>query len=174
MSNTLPHELLTLQLDCVFRDIRVTDLPELEWFGEYSHFRRLEESNYRDVKMGLKRWLIAEVNGFPIGHIKINLHVSDQERGNPRGYLFALRIIKPFQGLGIGSHLIKIAEALLRADGYRFVSIAVGMDNPRARRLYEKLGYQVYREELGRWSYTDPAGITHDVQEPEFLMDKPI
>lgn len=165
---------LRLELDCIVRDVRATDLPLLEWFGSYAHIRRMEESHFRDVQAGAKLWIVAEANGFPVGHLKVNLRVEDPQRGNPRGYLFALRVLEPFQGLGLGTVLIRAAERALRQIGYRYASIAVGKDNPRARRLYERLGYSIYREEIGRWQYVDLEGRHHNMEEPEYLMDKPL
>ena len=174
MAAVAEHRRLRLDLDCIVRDARASDLPRLEWFGIYAHLRRMEEANYRDVEAGTKLWLVSDVNGFPVGHLKVNLRVDDPSRGNPRGYIFALRVFDPFQGLGIGTELITAAESALRGRGFRYVSIAVGKDNPRARRLYERLGYTVYREEIGRWQYVDLQGRLHRVEEPEFLMDKPL
>ncbi len=174
MTAVAEHARLRLALDCIVRDVRPSDLPLLEWFGTHAHLRRMEESNLRDVEAGAKLWLVAEVNGFPAGHLKINLRVEDPLRGNPRGYIFALRVFEPFQGLGLGTALIGAAENVLRARGFRYVSIAVGKENRRARRLYQRLGYTIYREEIGRWQYVDLEGRLHRVEEPEFLMDKPL
>ena len=174
MTSLAAHRRVRLAVDCTVRDIRADDLPMLEWFGTHAHFRNMEQANYRDVEAGAKLWLVAEVNRFPVGHLKINVRVEDPLRGNPRGYIFALRVFAPFQGLGVGTELIRAAEDVLRARRFRYVSIAVGKDNPRARRLYERLGYRVYREEIGRWQYVDLEGRLHRMEEPEFLMDKPL
>jgi len=174
MTVTAETRRLHVDLECTIRPVYADDLPRLEWFGTYAHFRRLEEANYRDVEAGSKLWLVAEANRFPVGHLKINLRVEDPLRGNPRGYIFALRVFEPFQGLAIGTALVRAAEATLRARGFRYVSIAVGKDNPRARKLYERLGYSIYREEVGRWQYVDLDGRLHRMEEPEFLLDKPL
>ena len=163
---------LRLDLPCTIRPVEPSDLPRLEWFGTHTQLRQMEQLNYRDVEAGFKLWLVAVANDFPAGHVKINLRVQDPTRGNPRGYIFALRVFEPFQGLGIGTLLIQSAEEVLRSRGFEFASIAVGKDNARARRLYERLGYRVYREEIGRWQYQDLEGHLHRVEEPEFLLDK--
>jgi len=111
MAAVAEHRRLRLDLDCIVRDARASDLPRLEWFGIYAHLRRMEEANYRDVEAGTKLWLVSDVNGFPVGHLKVNLRVDDPSRGNPRGYIFALRVFDPFQGLGIGTELITAAES---------------------------------------------------------------
>lgn len=166
------HHHLELVMQCTVRDVRPADLPLLEWYGTHAHLRFMEQAAYNEVVNGTKVWLVAEANNFPCGHIKINLQVKDPRRGNPRGYLFALRVFEPFQGMGIGTALINAAEDVLRARGFRYVSIAVGKNNPRARRLYERLGYGVYREEVGRWQYVDLQGVLQQVEEPEYLLDK--
>ncbi|HZS90781.1 MAG TPA: GNAT family N-acetyltransferase [Chloroflexota bacterium] len=163
-----------LEAEYVIREVRPTDLPLLEWYGTYSHLRNMEQANLEDVASGRKLWLVAVLGSFPIGHIKVNLCVEDRTRGNPRGYLFALRVFEPFQNLGIGTELIAAAEEQLRWRGYHFASIAVAITNDRARRLYERLGYRVYREEIGRWQYVDLRGQLQRVEEPEYLMDKPL
>jgi ribosomal protein S18 acetylase RimI-like enzyme len=161
-----------LETDYIIRDVRPADLPLLEWYGTYAHLRNMEMANLEDVASGRKLWLVAVLGSFPIGHVKVNLCVEDRTRGNPRGYLFALRVFEPFQGLGVGTELIEAAEDQLRWRGYKFASIAVAITNERARRLYERLGYQVYREEIGRWQYVDLRGQVQRVEEPEYLMDK--
>src|SRR5579864_6801408 len=118
MSIVADYERLHLSIDCTVRNVRAHDLPLLEWFGTHAHLRHMEEAHYRDVEAGYKLWLVAAANGFPVGHVKINLRVEDPLRGNPRGYLFALRVFEPFQGLGIGTTLIKAAEKILSARGY--------------------------------------------------------
>jgi ribosomal protein S18 acetylase RimI-like enzyme len=163
-----------LEADYVIRQVRPTDLQVLEWYGTYSHLRNMEQANLEDVAAGRKLWLVAVLGSFPIGHVKINLCVEDRTRGNPRGYLFALRVFEPFQNLGIGTALIASAEDELRWRGYKFASIAVAITNKGARRLYERLGYQMYREEIGRWQYVDPRGQLQRVEEPEYLMEKPL
>ena len=163
-----------LNVDVVIRDVRAADLPLMEWYGTHAHFRSMEQAHYRDVEQGAKLWLVAVTGSFPIGHVKINLRVEDPLRGNPRGYLFALRVFEPFQNLGLGTALVRAAEDVLRERGFLYASIAVGKDNARARRLYERLGYRIYREEIGRWQYVDLNGRSHRVEEPEYLMERPL
>jgi ribosomal protein S18 acetylase RimI-like enzyme len=50
------------------------------------------------------------------------------------------------QGLGLGTALIAAAEERIRRRGLTVARMGVGDGNPRARALYERLGY----EELGQ------------------------
>ena len=59
--------------------------------------------------------------------------------GVPR--LNHLEVLAPLQGRGIGTALLRAGEATACELGYRRVALGVGLDNPDARRLYERLGY---------------------------------
>ncbi len=167
-------ERLTLHLDVVFRPARLDDLPKLEWFGQYARYRRLFRRTFDEQQRGLRLMLLAEVRDFPVGQVFI--HFSDREcrRGqtDARGYLYALRVLEPFQGQGIGSRLIAEAEQVLRARGYRRAVIAAAKGNERARRLYERLGYAVYAEDTGDWDFVDDQGRVQHVHEPAWMMQK--
>ena len=60
-------------------------------------------------------------------------------RGVPR--LDHLEVPGPFQGRGIGTALLGAAEGTARQLGHERIALGVGLDNPKARRLYERLGY---------------------------------
>lgn len=167
-------EKLTLHLDVHFRAARLDDLPKLEWFGQYAHYRRLFRRTFDEQQRGVRLMLLAEVGGFPVGQVFIHFSNRECRRGQSgaRGYLYALRVLDPFQGQGIGSRLIAEAEQVLRARGYRRAVIAAAKDNERARRLYERLGYAVYAEDDGDWDFVDDQGQVQHVHEPAWMMQK--
>src|SRR4029453_13703215 len=47
----------------------------------------------------------------------------------------------PVRGGGIGTALVRAGEDTARRLGHDRITLGVGLDNPRARRLYERLGY---------------------------------
>jgi RimJ/RimL family protein N-acetyltransferase len=49
--------------------------------------------------------------------------------------------VGPLRGRGIGTALIRAAEDSARQLGHGRLSLGVGVDNPQARRLYERLGF---------------------------------
>ncbi len=63
------------------------------------------------------------------------------------------------QGCGLGSVLIAAAEQRIRARGLDRAEIGVEEDNPRARALYERLGYAAYDREPACWEVADPDGM---------------
>jgi ribosomal protein S18 acetylase RimI-like enzyme len=165
---------LTLQFEVTLRLARREDLPLLEWFGQFTHYRRLYRRTFEDQQHQRRLMLVAECNHFPIGQIFI--HLSDAGRPdssrNYRGYLYSLRVMVPFRGHGIGTELILKAEELLIEQGYNWAVIAVAKDNPGARRLYERLGYAVYGDDPGRWRYMDHKGRIRQVTEPSWMLQK--
>jgi ribosomal protein S18 acetylase RimI-like enzyme len=56
--------------------------------------------------------------------------------------MYWLRVDEPFRRQGIGTRLIREAEALLRKLGHRRVLIGVDQANVLARKLYLSLGYR--------------------------------
>jgi ribosomal protein S18 acetylase RimI-like enzyme len=62
------------------------------------------------------------------------------------------------QSCGIGTLLIKAAEQRIRARGLRRAELGVEESNPRARALYERLGYVAYGREPDAWDEEAPDG----------------
>ena len=66
------------------------------------------------------------------------------------------------------------AESHVLARGYNYVTIAAAKTNHAARLLYERLGYEVFTDDRGEWSYTDHLGKVRHVKEPCWLLQKTI
>lgn len=167
---------ISLQLDVVFRPAEKRDLPRLEWYGQYTHFRRVFQHAYEDQLAGRRLMLLADVGGWPIGQIFMHFENTDNLSVpySKRGYLYSLRVMDAFQGRGVGTALLYEAEMLLAERGYASISIACAKENPGARRLYERLGYRVFMEDSGRWQYVDHEGRTRRVSEPCWVLEKMI
>lgn len=105
----------------------------------------------------------AEVVGF----ILLNM------QGPFSGYIQSVCVADSTRGLGIGSQLVDYAEARIGRVSAN-VFLCVSSFNPGAKRLYERLGYQLvgtltdylieghdellYRKSLGPWSTFTPQG----------------
>lgn len=93
---------------------------------------------------------LMESEGVPIGYIRV-------ERTTEEVFLAAIEITPTFQGRGIGSQLI--SDLIVEADGKRLpIRLQVLKANPRARQLYERLGFDRIEE-------TD----THDIMRREHV-----
>ena len=88
--------------------------------------------------------LVAEYEEKIIGAVWTRImddygHVDDETPS------FAISVYKEYRGKGIGTLLMKKMLELLKAKGYKKVSLAVQKAN-YAVRMYEKLGFKAVRE----------------------------
>jgi GNAT superfamily N-acetyltransferase len=89
--------------------------------------------------------LVAWLDGWPVGDVFLDRDPAEESEirrwlpGVPR--LNHLEVLGPVQRRGIGTALLRAGEATARQLGHRRVALGVGVDNPGARRLYERLGY---------------------------------
>ena len=89
--------------------------------------------------------LVAWVDGRPVGDVFLDREPATEPAVRRRlpgvPTLSHLEVLGPFQRRGIGTALIRGGEDTARQLGHRRLAIGVGVDNPSARRLYERLGY---------------------------------
>jgi ribosomal protein S18 acetylase RimI-like enzyme len=167
---------ITVSIAVTLRIATQSDIPKLEWYGQYTHHRNLFWRAYREQQLGRRLILVADSNNFPIGHIFIQFIGQDYgiADGNKRAYLYSLRVMEMFRGYGIGTCLIQEAESHIQDRGFEWITIAVGKSNHQARRLYERLDYHTFAEDPGHWSYIDHEGRTRNIHEPCWLLQKQI
>ncbi|NWG16344.1 MAG: GNAT family N-acetyltransferase [Chloroflexi bacterium] len=149
------------------------DLPKLEWYGQYIHFRNLFRRAFREQQLGRRLILVADCNHFPIGYLFIQFAPAD-EGSLKRAYLYSFRVMEMFRGQGIGTRLLQYAEVVIRQRDHNWALISVAKNNPAAHRLYERMGYRVYAEDEGRWHYVDHRGNLRYVHEPCWMLQKQI
>ena len=166
----LEQPTLQIALSVVIRAATLADLPQLEWYGQYAHYRNLFRQAYHDQQLGSRLILVADCNGFPIGTISVLL--IDDEVIHKQAYFYSLRVMEMFHSRGIGTRLLIEAETRMLALGYNQFVIAAAKTNHAARRLYEHLGYEVFMDDPGEWSYTDHLGNVRHVKEPCWLLQK--
>lgn len=156
----------------VLRAARADDLEALEWEGEYRRYRVVYQRAYAESLRGRRVLLVAELQGLIIGQIFVQVDATLAAGRGEAAYLYALRVRPEYRGRGIGTDLVREAEALLRQRGYARALISVAKDNDAARRLYERLGFEVFGEDAGNWSFVDDQGQVQEVHEPAFLLEK--
>lgn len=81
---------------------------------------------------------IIEVDGEPAGRFRV-------VRFPDRIFLGGIQVHPDFQGNGIGTYLIRALIEESRSTG-KPVDLNVDRDNPRARALYERLGFERHSE----------------------------
>jgi ribosomal protein S18 acetylase RimI-like enzyme len=79
-----------------------------------------------------------------IGFIRRGVRLpGGREAWDDEFYVGNLGILPSMQGRSLGSQLLAYAEKLAREDNLKKCSLIVGGYNTNARRLYERVGYQV-------------------------------
>jgi len=163
--------------DLTIRQITKSDLPALEWDGEYTKYRRMYASLYRETHIGrVIMWVIENPSREIIGQAFVMLYSSERETadGKDRAYVFAFRVKLDWRGKGIGQHLMSFVEGDLRKRGFKLVTLNVAKENSGAIRLYERLGYMIIESRPGIWSFKDHKGKVQRVNEPSWRMMKNI
>ncbi|MFA9404856.1 MAG: N-acetyltransferase family protein [Anaerolineales bacterium] len=158
------------------REVRESDLHALEWDGEFKHFRRLYRQALDEAKLGRRILLVVENEGEILGQIFIHLKSKWNHHFAPdrTGYLHSFRVKPRFRMMGIGTSLLQEAEERLLDYGFSRAIISVAKDNVPARLMYEKLGYTIFAEDTGEWSYFDDNGVLQNIIEPSFILVKRI
>lgn len=157
------------------RHVLQKDLAALEWGGQYTHFRRVYADAYQRALAGLTVMWLAELMPYGIlGQVFIQLNCQRPELadGRERAYMYSFRVQPPYQGAGLGTRMVHIVEDDLTERGFKTLTLNVAKDNPRARALYERLGYHVVDQEPGVWTYTDHLGRKRTQVEPAWRMEK--
>jgi len=133
------------------RDLTEDDLDALRWSGGRSHIAAVRQQLAR-VPLGLADYLVAcAPSGLPVG--KAGIEYSDDA-----GTIVQVAVHPAVQSCGVGTLLIAEAEARIRARGVAYAELAVEHTNPRARTLYERLGYVACGEEPAEWDEDQPDG----------------
>ena len=164
-------ERFRIQREVTIRLCEAKDLPKLEWFGAFSHHRDIIREAFELQGAGQAVMLVAEVGGFPVGQAWLDLR---PRAGSGLPMVWAVRVMEPFKGAGIGARLMAALERAAGARGFRRLELGVEKDNPGARTFYERLGWTVTGERQESYSYVTPdgQGATHALD--EWVMEKEI
>jgi len=113
---------------------------------------------------GKATYLIAWLGEEPLGHLLVRWGGAPRDDVpaalRQRPYLEAAAVLPEFQSRGVGTRLFGAVEALAPERGFCELGLAVGVENVRARALYDRLGYLDAGSAPFRltWSYTDAEG----------------
>jgi len=128
------------------RDLTHADLPSCAWSGSAAQLVSVATALDR-AERGEAEYLCAcAPSGLPVALCGI-----DYARNPGAGTLWQLHVHAALQSLGIGTLIIGAAEQRIRARGLDRAELAVADSNPRARALYERLGYVEYGTEPQGW-----------------------
>jgi ribosomal protein S18 acetylase RimI-like enzyme len=137
---------LDLPLVVEIRPLRHGDLDDLEW------------DSYRAVSADYVRATVAErpeqvvfllalVDGQPVGRLGVDF---GRKASEGIVHLWAFSVLPVLQRRGIGTALMRKAEALIASSpGASIVEVGVDDWNTEAAKLYRRLGYVESGSELG-------------------------
>ena len=135
-----------MQLALTVRDLDAEDLADLEWSGGAEHVHAVAEAltaAYQDEVLLLA---VALGNGRLVA-----MGAADLRPYPGAGLLWMLSVHETFQNLGVGTRLVGELEERLRGRGLATARLGVEHDNPRAARLYRRLGYREVGATLDSW-----------------------
>lgn len=151
---------------CVPADLRLLERADPSGLNAW------HEQRFRRQLAAESTYLLAcDRNGFPVGsgEVRWNGCVNDSVRRAVPDCpeINGLAVYRgELRGQGIGSAIIREAEIRAKQRGYHRTGLGVGDDNPRAARLYERLGYRETIRYIDAWSYVDDDGVKHGVEDP--------
>jgi ribosomal protein S18 acetylase RimI-like enzyme len=133
-------------LPLTIRDLTHQDLPSCAWSGSATHLASVARALDRVGRGEVEYLAVCPPSNLPvaIGGIDFTLNPG-------AGTLWQLAVHGALQSCGIGSFLIGAAEQRIRARGLHRAELSVEECNPRARALYERLGYVAYGRKPEAW-----------------------
>jgi len=159
----LDRETFDARVPVWIRPCRAEDLPELEWCGVYREHRAIAERTFAATESGTQLMWVADVGGFPVGQIWLDL---------ARDRLWAARVFPALRGRGIGSRLARVAERTLDMRFRPSAWVAVEVANTAALRFWMREGYHVADVVHEACRYVTPGGVEVEVQSSLQVLGK--
>lgn len=124
---------------------------------------RLAEQFFERQQAGEIVYLVGWLDGAPVGTGVLTWGEQPELKN--------LHVREAFRGNGVGGAIVAAAEELAADAG--LLVIGVGVDNPGARRLYERLGYRsTGRLTTTTYRFHDDAGTEHEATETAEDLEK--
>jgi ribosomal protein S18 acetylase RimI-like enzyme len=135
------------------RDLTAEDLPSCAWLGSAAYLASVGRALERARRGEADYLAVCPPSGLPVA-----LGGADYAKTPAAGRLQQLAVYPALQSCGIGTLLIQAAEQRIRSRGLLRAELKVEESNPRARALYERLGYVAYGREPASWDTEAPDG----------------
>jgi GNAT superfamily N-acetyltransferase len=138
--------------------------------GTFGHLYRTEDLDVFLASFGIADWeaqlgdpayamRIAEADGEPVGYVKLGPMKLPLETPRPAILLEQVYVLKDHHGAGIARVLMDWAFDEAGRRGAEELYLTVFIDNHRARRLYDRLGF----EAVGRYDFMVGSHADEDV-----------
>jgi ribosomal protein S18 acetylase RimI-like enzyme len=142
-----------IRVPLTIRDLTPADVPTCTWSGGRLHLEQLHVQLAR-AQSGVVDYLAV----CPPSNIPVAIGSVDYVERPGSGMLWQLAVMPALQSCGIGTLLVHAAEERILKRGLSTAELGVEEDNPRARALYERLGYRAYATEPDGWDTEGPDG----------------
>ena len=151
----------------IINDLSLDDLDNIAWSGGPAHPEAVRKALERVRKREVDYLAVRSSEGKPIsiGGIDYTAHEG-------AGTLWQLATHEGLRGLGLGTRLIAALEQKAKDRGLHEAIIGVESDNPRARALYERLGYRACGHEQDTWQEIDNEGRPYTYHAEVDLLQK--
>lgn len=141
--NTRRQYPTSLMLD--IRPLTKDEIPLLDAHLDVERLAGRHRDRFTQQQDGRLTYLIAWLDGVPIGHTMVRWEGTTDtfvaERISACAHVEDLFVMPELRSQGIGTRILGHGERLAAERGFERIGLAVGIDNPRARALYERLGY---------------------------------
>ena len=127
----------------------VADVHVRSWMDTYGHIVPAARFDASDVERRTQLWtraaqagnlFVAEDDDAIVGFVSVGPSSASDA---PGGELYAIYVLPEALGSGAGTALIERAEDELRRRGFASAILYVLDANPRARRFYERQGWEL-------------------------------
>lgn len=149
------------------RDLTPADLPACTWSGSAAHLVQVGRELKRAEAGEVAYLAVCTPADVPVAIGGIDFQVTPGA-----GTLWQLGVLPALQSCGLGTVLIRAAEDRIRSRGLWRAELAVEESNPRARALYERLGYLVHGRRPDSWDVQAPDGSLRRYETMCTLMRK--
>ena len=130
-------------MNYIVRKIIPEELPRLTELFDYNDIPAMIAENTRLIENGTDDIFILLKQEKLLGELHVRYESDDRQEAEKgrRAYLYAFRIHKDHQGLGLGKFLLRTVVNLLSESGYSEFTVGVEDDNLRALHIYKSFGF---------------------------------
>jgi ribosomal protein S18 acetylase RimI-like enzyme len=138
----------------VLDELVEADVETFHWAGGVPHVASIRDQLVRMAVDDVDYLVVRAPDGTPVAKAGIDYAALEEA-----GVIWQVAVHDRLQRRGLGTRLIAASERLIRARGLPTAALSVELDNPRARALYERLGYVAERDRETGWLAEDPDGV---------------
>ncbi|MDH6126500.1 GNAT family N-acetyltransferase [Kitasatospora sp. GP82] len=163
----LPTDGTDVVVPVLVRDLTPADLPACTWSGSAVHLGQVAKELERAASGEVDYLAVCTAVDLPVAIGGVDYQVT-----SGAGTLWQLAVLPALQSCGLGSLLVRAAEDRIRSRGILRAELGVEESNPRARAVYERLGYVAYDRQPDAWDVQAPDGSIHRYETMCTLMRK--